>query len=79
MNMRRVCSLAFISTVLGLTPRIPGLNDIVLSVVGDVSVDSEALVISSISSRGFAGPVFEDAQRGRVCVRVFKWMSEHAL
>jgi hypothetical protein len=79
-----LCSLVFIRalvtpTVLGLTPRIPGFNGIVFSVVADVPVDSEALVTSLISSRGFVGLVFEDAYRGRVCVRAFIRMSERAL
>ena len=65
-------------TVLCLTPRIPGFNGIVLSVVADVPVDSEALVTSSISSRGFVGPVFEGTHRGRVCVHAFIQMSECA-
>ena len=40
--------------------------------VGEVSVDSEASVVTSSISR-FAGPTqfFEGAHRGRVCVRAF--------
>ena len=58
----------------------PGFNDVVLSVVGDVPFDSEAPVVtSSISPGGFAGPVFEDAYRGRVCMCVFIGVSTHAL
>jgi len=37
----------------------------VLSVVGDVLVDSEAPVVTS-QSQGFAGSVFEEAHRGGV-------------
>ena len=46
----------------------------VISVVGDVFVDSKAPVLtSSISSRGlFVGLVFEGAHRGRVCMYVYK-------
>jgi hypothetical protein len=44
----------------------------VLSVVGVIPVESEA-------SWGFASTVFEDAPRGRVCVRVFIGMSVRAL
>ena len=65
-------------TVLGLTPRILEFNGIVLSVVGDVPIDSETLVTSSISSRGFVGPVFEGTHRDRVCVHAFIQMSECA-
>jgi hypothetical protein len=50
----------------------------VLSVVGDVPVDNEASVVTS-SMLGFAGTVFEDTPRGRVCVRVFIGMSVRAL
>ena len=48
----------------------PGFNSVVLSVVGDVSVDSEAPVVTSSISPGFiTGPVFEDAHRGEcACV-----------
>ncbi len=46
-----------------------------LSVVGDVPVDSETPVVTSSISLEFAGPVFEDAHRGRVCVRVFLGVS----
>ena len=66
-------------TVLGLTPRILEFNGIVLSVVGDVPIDSETLVTSSISSRGFVGPIFKGTHRGRVCVRAFIRVSERAL
>jgi hypothetical protein len=38
----------------------PGFNGVVLSVVGDVPVDSEAPVVTSSISPGFVGPVFED-------------------
>jgi hypothetical protein len=52
----------------------------VLSVVGDVPVDSEPYVVtSSISSRKFAGPVFEGAHMGRVRMRAFIGMSVRAL
>uniref|UniRef100_A0A0D3HJV7 Serpin domain-containing protein n=1 Tax=Oryza barthii TaxID=65489 RepID=A0A0D3HJV7_9ORYZ len=37
----------------------------------DVPVDSEAPVVTSLISPRFASPVFEDAHRYRVCVRVF--------
>jgi hypothetical protein len=50
----------------------------VLSVVGDVPVDSEAPVVTSSILR-ICGTVFEDAPRGRLCVRVFKGMSVRAL
>ena len=43
-----------------------------LSVLGDISVDSEASVVtSSISSREFAGSIFGGAHRGRVYARAF--------
>ena len=45
-------------------------NRIVHSVVGDVSVDREASVVTSSISR-ICGSVFEDAHKGRVCVHVF--------
>jgi hypothetical protein len=54
-------------------------DDVVLSVVGDVPVDSEAPVVTSSISPEFAGPVFEDAHRDRVCVRVFIGVSARAL
>ena len=57
----------------------PGFNGVVFSVVGDVPVDNEAPVVTSSISLGFAGPVFEDAHRGRVCVRAFIGVSAHAL
>uniref|UniRef100_A0A0D3GMB1 Uncharacterized protein n=1 Tax=Oryza barthii TaxID=65489 RepID=A0A0D3GMB1_9ORYZ len=41
-------------------------------VVGNVPVDSETSIVTSSISPGFAGPVFEDARRGRIallCVR----------
>ena len=45
-------------------------------VVGNVSVYSEApMLILSISSLVLVGLVFEDAQRGKVCVRAFIWVS----
>ena len=49
-----------------------GFNDVILLVVGDVLVDSEAHVVTSSISR-FAGPTqfFESAHRCRVCVRAF--------
>nr|BAD36319.1 unknown protein [Oryza sativa Japonica Group] len=56
-----------------------GFNTVVLSVVGDVPVDGEAPVVILSISPGFAGPVFEDAYRGRVCVRVFIGVSARAL
>ena len=68
--------------VLGSTPvgaNFPGFNGVVFSVVGDVSIDSETPVVTLSISPGFAGPVFEDAHRGRVCVRVFIGVSVHAL
>ena len=47
-------------------------NVVVLLVVGDVIVNSEMHVTtSSISSRGFTGPVFKGVHRGRVCVHAF--------
>jgi hypothetical protein len=57
----------------------PRFNGVVFSVVGDVTVDSEAPVVTSSISLGFAGPVFEDAHRGRVCVRVFIGVGARAL
>ena len=56
-----------------------GFIGVVLSVVGDVPVDSEAPVVTSSISPGFTGPVFEDAYRGRVCVRMFIGLSACAL
>jgi hypothetical protein len=57
-----------------------GFNDVrVLSVVGAVPVDSEAHVVTSSILRIFAGAVFEDAHRGRLCVRVFIGMGVRAL
>jgi hypothetical protein len=47
--------------------------------VGDVPVDNEAPVVTSSISPRFTGPVFEDAYRGRVCVRVFIGVSACAL
>jgi hypothetical protein len=55
------------------------LTAIVLSVVGDVPVDSAAFVVTSSILRGFAGTVFEDAPKGRVYVRVLIGMSACAL
>jgi hypothetical protein len=47
----------------------------VLSMVGDVPVDSKVPIVTlSI----FADSVFEDAPRGRICTRVFIGMSAHA-
>jgi hypothetical protein len=58
----------------------PGFTGFVLSVVGDIPVDSETLVMpSSVSSRGFVGPVFEGAHMGSVCVREFIGVSLRAL
>jgi len=53
-----------------------GFNGIMLSVVGDVPVDSEASVVTSSISR-FAGPTqfYRGAHRGRVYVRAFIWVS----
>jgi hypothetical protein len=52
----------------------------VLSVVRDGLVDNEApMVTSSISSRGFASPVFEGAHKGRVYVRSFIEMNVREL
>jgi hypothetical protein len=48
------------------------LTTFMLSVVGDIPIDSETLVVtSSISSWGFAGSVFEGAYGGRVCAQAF--------
>ncbi len=47
--------------------------------VGDVPVDNEAPVVTSSISPRFTGPVFEDAYRGRVCVRMFIGLSACAL
>ena len=44
----------------------PGFNGVVLLVVGDVPVDSEAPMVTSSISPEFAGPVFEDAHMGRI-------------
>ena len=55
------------------------LNGVVLSVVDDVPVDSETPMVTSSIFPGFAGPVFEDAYRGKVCVRVFIGMSARVL
>ena len=83
-SRRRACSLvvtraSVVPMDLGLSPRIPGFNGIVLSEVGDVPIDSEVLVSLSISSRGCVGPVFKGAHRGRVYVHAFIWVSERAL
>jgi hypothetical protein len=52
----------------------------VLFVVGDVSIDSEASMVTSlILSQGFAYPVFEGAHKGKVCVCAFIGVSVHAL
>jgi len=51
----------------------------VLSVVDDVPVDSETPTVTSRRSREFAGLVFEDTHRGRVCVLVFIGMNVFAL
>jgi len=49
----------------------PGFTGIELSVVGDIPVDSETPVVTSlVSSQVFVGPVFEGAHMGSVCVRV---------
>nr|BAD03427.1 hypothetical protein [Oryza sativa Japonica Group] len=48
---------------LPLGANFPGFNGVMLLVVGDVPVDSEAPVVSSSISLEFAGPVFEDAHR----------------
>ena len=56
-----------------------GFNDVVLSVVDDVPVDSETPTVTSRRSREFAGLVFEDTHRGRVCVLVFIGMNVFAL
>ena len=50
---------------------IVGFNGIVFSVVGDVPVDSKTPVVTSSISR-FAGSVFEDVRRGRICRFVFE-------
>jgi hypothetical protein len=39
----------------------------------------ECACVVSVSDVSFAGTVFEDAPRGRVCVRVFIGMSVRAL
>ena len=43
---------------------------IFLSVVGDIPVDSEVPVVTSLISR-YSGPVFGGAHRGRVCMCAF--------
>ena len=45
-------------------------NGVMHTVVGDIPVDSETHVVTR-QSRGFAGSVFEDAHKGRICVRMF--------
>jgi hypothetical protein len=50
----------------------------VLSVVDDVPVDGETSVVTSSILR-IAGTFFEDAPKGRFCVRVFIGMSVRAL
>ena len=57
---------------------IPRFIGVVHLVVGDVTVDSEAFGLT-LSIRGFADSVFEDAHRGRVCVRAFIELSVRAL
>ena len=51
---------------------ISGFNGTILSVVGDVPVDSKTRVVTSSISR-IAGPTqfFGGAHRGRVCVHTF--------
>ena len=50
---------------------ISGFNGVVLLVVDDVPINSEMPVVtSSVSSRGFVGPVFEGAHMGSICVDV---------
>jgi hypothetical protein len=56
-----------------------GFNGAILSVVGDVPVNSEAPVVTSSVSR-FAGPTkfFGGAHMGRVCVCAFIRVSVHS-
>lgn len=53
-----------------------GFNRVMLSIVGDMLVYSETPMVTSSISR-FTGltRLFGRANRGRLCVRVFIWMS----
>jgi hypothetical protein len=51
---------------------------LVIKRIYDVSVNSEASVVTSSISR-FAGSVFKNAYRGRICVHVFIWISMRVL
>jgi hypothetical protein len=58
-----------------------GFNDVCafrLSVVGDISVDSKAPMVT-LSILRICRPIFVDASRGRVYTRVFMGMSVRAL
>ena len=49
----------------------PNATSLDLSVVGDIPINNETpMVTSSVSSRGFVGPVFEGAHMGSICVDV---------
>ena len=49
----------------------PNATALDLSVVGDIPIDNEMPVVtSSVSSRGFVGPVFVGAHKGSICVDV---------
>jgi hypothetical protein len=55
------------------------LQLIILSVGGDVPVDSEALLVTNfVNLKIIPAESFECAHRGRVCVRVFIKVSVHA-
>jgi hypothetical protein len=47
-------------------------------VVSDVPVDDEMPVVTSRISRSVDAQSFEGAHRGKVCVRVFIWVSVYA-
>jgi hypothetical protein len=54
------------------------LQLIILSVGGDVPIDSEALLMTDFMNLKIKPTQsFRDAHRGRVCVRVFTYMSAH--
>jgi hypothetical protein len=55
------------------------LQLIILLVGGDVPVDSEALLMTDFMNLKIKlTQSFRDTHRGRVCVRVFTWLSAHA-
>jgi hypothetical protein len=53
----------------------PGFTGVMRYVVSDVLVDDEAPLVTSGISRSAGAQSFGGAHRGRVCVRVFIWVS----